>query len=413
MKIGVLTTSFPRYEGDIAGCFVLGACRSLAERGHTLEVLAPEPRLRDLPPRWPGVEVRWLPYLRPRTLARTFYGAGVPENLRERPWASVGLATYTLRLGEELRRRVHGWDALMSHWALPSGLVASTLGRGKGHLAVCHSADIHALGLLPNRRAVARRIAAGASTMLFVSEALRARFLEFAPDAAEQCDLEVRPMGIDPPHPGLPERGALREELGLHHHTLLSLGRLVPIKGLDDLIDALAGAEDAELIIAGEGPERGRLEALAMRLGVRVRFVGVVRGRQKAAWLAAADALVLSSRPSASGRSEGMPTVLLEAMDAGLPIVATDQGGVASWVEHEQSGLLVPPGRPKALLRAIRRLRDDAPLRARLIARGRLLAEPQRWANMGPRLEEMLVRGEQSGSRPAARSGRSASDTAD
>ena len=92
MRIALLTTSFPRFDGDVPGLFVLGFARALAERNHRVEVFAPEPSEELAPPAWPGVEVRWLPYMRPRRLARTFYGAGVPDNLSRDPAAWLGLA---------------------------------------------------------------------------------------------------------------------------------------------------------------------------------------------------------------------------------------------------------------------------------------------------------------------------------
>ncbi|MCZ7679549.1 MAG: glycosyltransferase family 4 protein [Sandaracinaceae bacterium] len=89
MRIGLLTTSYPRHEDDLAGIFVRGFARALASQGHAVEVLAPEP-LEDRPPlEDEGVSVRFVPYARPRGLARTFYGAGVP---RQRAARSAGVA---------------------------------------------------------------------------------------------------------------------------------------------------------------------------------------------------------------------------------------------------------------------------------------------------------------------------------
>ncbi len=85
MKIGLLTTGFPRFEGDCSGSFLLSLARGVVEHGHEVRVLAPEPR-RDRPvPRWPGIEVSWVPYARPRPLQQTFYGSGAPDNLRLKP----------------------------------------------------------------------------------------------------------------------------------------------------------------------------------------------------------------------------------------------------------------------------------------------------------------------------------------
>jgi len=124
MRIGVLTTSFPRTDDDISGSFVLGFARELAARGHTLEVLAPEPAERVAAPQLPGVSTHWVPYLRPRSLQRTFYGAGVPDNLRRDARAWLGVVPFPLALLRACAARESRWDALISHWALPCALVA-------------------------------------------------------------------------------------------------------------------------------------------------------------------------------------------------------------------------------------------------------------------------------------------------
>src|SRR3954454_12000613 len=99
MRIGLLTTSFPRFVGDVPGHFVLGFARALSELGHTIEVLAPEPRERAFmaPLSLPGVSVHWVRYA-PRPLERTFYGAGVLDNLRSDPLAALGLMPFTAAL---------------------------------------------------------------------------------------------------------------------------------------------------------------------------------------------------------------------------------------------------------------------------------------------------------------------------
>jgi hypothetical protein len=78
VRVGLLTTSYPRSQGDVAGSFVQGFARALADQGHAVEVLSPEPAESGALARsfTPGVSVTWVPYLRPRSLQRTFHGAG-------------------------------------------------------------------------------------------------------------------------------------------------------------------------------------------------------------------------------------------------------------------------------------------------------------------------------------------------
>ncbi|MBW2405544.1 MAG: glycosyltransferase family 4 protein [Deltaproteobacteria bacterium] len=112
-------------------------------------------------------------------------------------------------------------------------------------------------------------------------------------------------MPIDPPH-SLPEtRSELRRRLSIHGFTVLCLGRLVPVKGLDQLLHAVAAlAEPVSIRIAGDGPERGKLQALAQRLQVNATFDGWVAGERKEALLRACDAIVVPSGPL-----DGLPTV--------------------------------------------------------------------------------------------------------
>ncbi|HEY6881422.1 MAG TPA: glycosyltransferase family 4 protein [Polyangiales bacterium] len=375
MKIGLLTTSFPRHEGDLAGNFVLGFARALARRGHAIEVLCPEPAHGERP-RFAGVEVRWLRYL-PRTLEHTFYGAGVLDNLRRDPRAALGLLPFVLALGRATL--ASEWDAIVSHWALPCALIGGELARARGipHLAVCHSADVFVLERLPGL--VATRIAQTADAMLFSSRDLRRRFLaRLAPlERAERAQrAHVCPMGIDPARPG--------PHLALTGPTLLSMSRLVPIKGLEHAIEAVRGTRWS-LAIAGDGPARRELERRAR--GAPVQFLGMLRGEPKATWLRSADAFVLPSIALASGRTEGMPTALLEAMEHGLPVIASDTGGVSDVVRDGENGFLVPPGDARAIAAALEVL---PPRRAAMSTAARETAAQYHWDVLAPYLDELL-----------------------
>lgn len=151
---------------------------------------------------------------------------------------------------------------------------------------------------------------------------------------------------------------------------LLAVGRLSHYKGFDVLLDALARIADTSLLLVGRGERERELRARADALGLahRVAFAGEVDDDALACAYAGADALVLPSLD----RSEAFGLVLLEAMRAGLPVVASAiaGSGIASVVADGRTGLLVPPADADALAQAIGQLRD-APLRARLGDAGR------------------------------------------
>lgn len=147
---------------------------------------------------------------------------------------------------------------------------------------------------------------------------------------------------------------------------VLFVGRLARVKCVDVLLQAMSELSKADqgfvLEIVGDGEERQRLQELAVDLGLheRVRFLGACNPDQVRARLMEADVFVLPSL------AEGVPVVLMEAMAAGVPVIATRVGGVSELVEHGRTGLLVPPGQVSGLAHALQQMIDDAPLRQRL-----------------------------------------------
>jgi glycosyltransferase involved in cell wall biosynthesis len=167
------------------------------------------------------------------------------------------------------------------------------------------------------------------------------------------------------------ERGGVsreqaRRDLGVasDQPLVIAVGRLSREKAFDVLLQGFGifkRQQEARLVIVGEGPERGNLERQAMALGVsqKVRIAGQVR--EVRPYYAAADVVVISSV------TEGSPNVLLEAMAARVPVVATAVGGIPEIVTNEESALLVPAGDPPALVGALLRVLsgpDDANTRA-------------------------------------------------
>ncbi len=142
------------------------------------------------------------------------------------------------------------------------------------------------------------------------------------------------------------------------------IGRLDPVKRVKDLVEAvgLMGPK-VRLHVFGDGPERARIERQIARTGTHtVELHGAIQQPHEA--LAKLGLLILPSE------SEGFGLVLIEAMAAGVPVVATNAPGIRDVVQHEHNGLLVPVGQPKAIAAAVERVINDAALRARLVENG-------------------------------------------
>jgi glycosyltransferase involved in cell wall biosynthesis len=138
----------------------------------------------------------------------------------------------------------------------------------------------------------------------------------------------------------------------------------------------------ARVVLTGDGPQRAALEAEVRRRGLqdKVLFTGFVAHPQVAGVLAHTDVLVLPSQ------YEELGSVLLEGLRAGVPIVASDTGGIPEVVRDGENGLLCPPGDPTAFAQAIDALLADARLRRRMGAAGRARAQAFSWDVLAPQV---------------------------
>ena len=204
-----------------------------------------------------------------------------------------------------------------------------------------------------------------ASAVVCTSDSVRCQIMGLC-SPAEMSSVHVLRCGVDIER----FRRARPREPGERIEVLCVAG-MSRRKGIDVLVDGFAQARARDprlhLRLVGDGPERGRLEEQARRLGVgdAVRFAGAVGQDRIASHYERADVFCLASF------AEGVPTVLMEAMAMELPVVATNVNGVAELVEHERSGLLVAPGRPDQVAAALERLAADPDLRASFGSAGR------------------------------------------
>lgn len=158
---------------------------------------------------------------------------------------------------------------------------------------------------------------------------------------------------------------------------IAAIGRFVETKGFQHLLDALAlvraGGLDARLTLAGDGPWMGRLRARAARLGLEgvVDFPGFLPHAQIPALLLASDMLAMPSICRPNGDSDGLPTVLIEALLHRVPVIATRLAGIPDLVEDGVTGLLTPEGDAEAIAAAVLRLAEDREAALAMAAKGR------------------------------------------
>jgi Glycosyl transferases group 1 len=346
LDIGLVTTSFPRHRGDYAGGFVGDRVQQLLAEGHAVQVIAAGDGDATLEMAHERLTVtRIAPLPDASRASALFYGAGAPEAL-ERGGAAIWWAAvrFTAALAAAVRGRARRFDLIESHWLVPGTLSALAAAPTCRQRAFAHSGDVALLERIPLGRAVARRFVRAGVSLHFVSDDLRARFAALA--GAPGPIGAVAPLA-PPAAEWLPRAGVdvlVRRQLGLARPTVLAVGRLVPIKGHDRLLRACARLRDPrasgagaalEVVILGDGPERGRLGRLAQELGVPLRLPGFVPRSDVARWLRASDVYVQPSIRLANGRREGAPVATAEARAIGIPVVVeSDVGRLAASLQE-------------------------------------------------------------------------------
>jgi len=229
------------------------------------------------------------------------------------------------------------------------------------------------------KRSVLRRADAVTVNSSHAESAVR----EIAPRAERIVRI---PMGIDIVPPGEGNVVLAREIRGRHRRgagpLLVFVGRLVEEKGVADLLQAVAQLRadlpDVTAMIVGDGQDRAALQELARSLNLedRVAFPGWVDSATVPAWLTAADAFIGPSRRGPGGWVESQGLAFIEAMAAGLPVVATRLGGIPDAVVHGETGLLVDERSPQQIAAAIQRLCDDPAFAQSLAGKARAHAAP-------------------------------------
>jgi glycosyltransferase involved in cell wall biosynthesis len=333
----VVATTFPARPGDGTPEFVLTLARSIPD--HEVTVVVPRmpgaPRTEVID----GVRVRRVVYF-PRRWEGLAADAIMPT-LRARPWRVVEVPFLVGALALATWREVRRQEAAVvnPHWIVPAGAIARAVRAVTKvpYVVTVHGADAYTLRGRAGRW-LKRRVLGRAAAVLPVSgDIARALGLGDAP---------VLRMGVD--------CAAIRAAVGVRRPQqgrLVYVGRLADKKGVDVLVEALARLDGAHLDVIGDGPDRAALEAQARRLGVedRVRFLGKLPRADVLSALATAHLVVIPSRVGAGGDMDGTPVVLCEAMAAGVPVVASDLGGLGECIDDGVDGLLVPPGDVDAL----------------------------------------------------------------
>jgi glycosyltransferase involved in cell wall biosynthesis len=361
MKLLTFSTLFPNAEQPNHGLFVETRLRYLVASGQVeSRVVAPVPWF-PLPQkrfgeygkmaRVPQREVRGgIEVLHPRYVSLPKIGMNIAPHLMARAVRpAIG----------RLLDSGYDFDAIDAHYFYPDGVAAVMLGKyfNKPVVITARGSDINLLPQFPVPRKLILWAAQNARAMITVCSYLKDEMVRLGADPARITPLR---NGVDLQRFAPLDRASARAALGIDGFTLLSVGRLNEHKGHHIIVKALTRLPGVNLLIAGDGPDRDKLEALALELGVadRVRLLGPVPQTELRTYYGAADLLVLASS------REGWANVLLESMACGTPVVATSICGTPEVVTAPEAGRLMPERTPESLIEAVNLLRAQEPDRA-------------------------------------------------
>jgi glycosyltransferase involved in cell wall biosynthesis len=366
MNVLMVTSSYPRFPGDVVAPFIESIACGVAARGHRVDVVLPhQPALRR--PDAGGVSFHPYRYA-PDRWSRWGYAQSLKADVSVRGgmFLLAPLVAAALRgtVGGLLRER--RYDVVHAHWIVPNAALVAGVARAHRVplVASAHGSDVFVAERLAPARWLASAALGDAGAVTACSADLTARAVALGAPAARTRTV---PYGApDVPRPAEQAVAAMRARLGAgdRETLVLGLGRLVEKKGFSHLVEAARRAPGVRVAIAGEGDLRGALEA---QIGdAPVRLAGPLDRSEVAAALHAADVVAVPSVVDRAGNVDGLPNVLLEAMAAGRAVVASRVAGIPDVVTDGADGLLVPPGDADALAGALGRLAADPALRGGL-----------------------------------------------
>lgn len=406
MKICFLTSSYPRFEGDIAGTFIKSLATHLVHLGHDVHVLRPydgptqpTPRAAEID----GIHEEYFHYAPFQSLRILGYGKSLAgdRHLKHLSYAMIG--PYSLSAYWRLRTlsAKYRYDILHAHWVLPNGPVAIAAARALRQPVVIslHGSDVYVAEANPLFRATAGWSLRHASRVTACSANLRHRAIALGA-APDRTALIPYGVSLEMFHRHEKIGRGLRSQLAIGESdpVILAIGRFVFKKGFEFLIDAmplvLAQYPSAKLILGGDGyiADELRARAAARQAGHAIRMPGQIPWDQVPTLLATADVFVVPSVVDDTGNVDGLPNVLLEAMAAGKAIVASRVGGIPEVVIDGETGILVREKSPEDLASGILRLLAAPDDRQVLGARARKFAtEHLSWRSVAEAIAHLYL----------------------
>lgn len=386
LRVGVVTTSFPLKTQPYSGIFIARLLRALPQNvgpcvvvpagnnGEGVEILEKEVEIHPF---------RYAPW-RYQLLARQ--PGGVPVALSGNKWIYLLIPTFLLSMAITCLRVSRHIDLFHANWSV-AGMVAGIVGRlvKKPVLTTLRGEDVNRAETSLIYATILKAALLLSHRVIVVSDAIGQALRAKYPDHHQK--IAMIPNGVESDLLDIQRTG---NNVGSRSLSLLAVGALIKRKAVNNIIEALSYinvSPPPSLTVVGDGPELRYLERLAKEMNVyrNVNFIGAVDPDDVQRYLSGADIFVFASL------SEGRPNVILEAMAAGLPIVASRIDGVTELIVDGRNGMLFAPGDARELAQKLEALIEGSVSRSTLgaSARNYIVENKLTWSQTGRRYVEM------------------------
>lgn len=363
MKLCIVPTMFPKYKGDYYGSFVYDEAKKLVENGIEVHVLTqhnhgiPHEEIMD------GIHVHRFKWLEPKEFRALVHFKGLKDNLR--------LVTYIISLLFTLIKIVKKYkiDIIHAHSVIPTGLVSVVVAKilGRPSVITSHGMDINNFDAKSTYGHLISFSLNHCDKAIAVSGNLAEKMKSLG---INEDKIVILRNAVDTKIFKPSKNMDLRHEYGIGGNEILILfvGYLDTFKGIFELVDAFYEInkenKNVKLMMVGTGPKKEELKEKVLKLGLGdyVMLIGAVPSTKIHIYYQMADIFVLPSY------TEGFPLSVLEAMACGMPVVATDVGGIHEIVKNGLNGFLVSPRKRRELTEKLNFIVNNEDLRKKFVS---------------------------------------------
>ena len=381
-KLLITGSTFPRWSGDTEPRFILDYAKTMTKyfEVHVVVPMAPGSAEEEC---MEGVMVHRFHYFPIRRWETLCYPGAIVPRIKEKKVRIFLVPFLLFSMKKVLKKHTKNVDIVHAHWLIPQGIIQAGI-KNTPYIVTGHGGDVTSLNYWPIK-GMKKKTLERAKYITTVSDALENYIQVMYPNEKTR----VVPMGCDTSsfRPDNRKENLFGQE---GKKAVLFVGRLAEKKGVTFLIEAMRQVDNAILYIVGKGDLEEQLKQQAKELGEKVVFVGPKTHDELPEIYASADVFVAPSVTARNGDKEGFGLVIIEAMASGVPVVASNSGGISDIIKPGVNGLLCEEKAVNELSDAINKVLTDRDLAERLRKEGYKTAKQNSYEEVGKKYSDIL-----------------------